>query len=399
MVFIHKKEYHGKQVMHLLLILILLTTNFNFIYATTIRPIINDIAHDVINNQLGSDLQSLINFSAGTKSDYIFKGRHNSRANFTLPKIPIFQLIPEIQWSDENYSNWDLSFYFKVKKLHIVTIDKQWTDQKSYSPKDYNYGGSKEFHELIVTFSNYQRENFSGLNINKISTGFWDEDPRSGSIIIDSTDLKITFDQIFNRVILQHQHTCNKQGVDVTGIKYIIFDLFDSVDNIQLSVEHRQANGKVILKLKSSIEDKNRIGFNPPGLFFPKLTVPGQLHEQIDRQFIFTKNFPAHELNSEEKFFLEPLTCPTIENNFVLQLKFQVDETNIIENLENNSLKEPNFKSETNVNTYVADVACEHGKKQWVFKHNYSDIFVDKIYFDLVNNKVWLVKNKLVEDK
>jgi len=396
MVFIHKKEYHnGKQVMHLLLILILLTTNFNFIYATTIRPIINDITNDVINSQLGSDLQSLINFSAGTKTDYIFKDRHNSRANFTLPKIPIFQVIPEIQWSDENYSKWDLSFYFKVKKLHIVTIDKQWTGQEIYSPKNYNYGGSKEFHELNVTFSNYQRENFSGLNINKISTGFWDES-RSGSIIIDSTDLKITFDQIFNRVILQHQHTCNKQGVAVTGIKYIIFDLFDSPDNIQLSVEHHHLTGKVILKLNSLIENKNRIGFNPPGLLFPKSTVPGQLHEQIDRQFIFTKNFSAHELNFEEIFFLEPLTCPTIENNFVLQLKFQVDETNIIENLEKNLLTELDSKTKTNSNTWVADVACEHGKTQWVFKNNYSDIFVDKIYFDLVNNKVWLVKNKFV---
>jgi len=404
-----KTNYHGKQVMYLLLILIMIIANINFICASTIKPI-NDHRHDIIQRQLGSsDLQKTITLSALTKNDYIFTGIHNSRADFTLPKIPVFQIIPEIQCSDNPlHCSCQLFFHFKVKALHLIAIDKQWTDIESYRAKDYNSGRSKDFHQLNVSIKKfYDKKNFERAKINDISTGFWGDDyNKHNAVVVGSTDLKITFDQIWNRVIFQHEYTCNKQGVVVKGIRYVIFDLFQSFDspgNVQLTVKHLLQKDKIILTLKPLTEDKNRIRFNPPGLFFPKSKVPGQLHEQINRKFIFTKNFDTQELDFNGNFFLEPITCPTIRNNFVLELTFQASE-DILDSRENVSPNAPKDKllgdlqkilpKSPDSNTWIATVRCHRGNGQWIFSNN---IFADKIFFNLEKNKVWLVNKEIVK--
>jgi hypothetical protein len=379
-----------------LLIVILFVANINLIWATE-KPAINALL----------ELEKKIKRTAQEKHDYVFTEVYNAKPIFVLPDIPIFQITPQLQCAPRDVSCFlvpgkkqskevkgtknnapsiDVYFHFQVKALHIVTIDDESNSsvKRSYLPKDRTTFQEKSFHDVSVKVQGWGGS-FHWTQVNAdISTGFWEENAGPGSLSLKQTELEMTFDTKYNRVIF-------KTLQFKEGSRFIIFDLSETGEKVQLTLRSLFQN-TVTFKVTPLTTDKNRNIFDPPGLKFDKLHVPGELYEQSDKDLILTQNFTPESILFEDRLLVTPVTCPTEENPFELKLTFK------IKGLQDDAGK--HIPIHRNFNTVVATVVCGYDAIGWNFE-NSPFMLGDLVYgilFDSKHEKVVILNFEKTPD-
>jgi hypothetical protein len=255
--------------------------------------------------------------------------------------------------------------HLKVKLLEIKTIDDiNWTCDK-YTPKSYNYGSPKDFHEVYLSLCpDY-------LSINDVSLGFWDNS--NSSLSFPFIHKSLIYDPIFKRIILEEPASSGytiKDGKEIISTRYIFLHLFtEDEDCIRVTNWHEKLPMHNLTSFNfSEVEDQHAKYFSPKpdGLFFSKL---GYAYEHAEYDLIFKKSFDLTKLTHKSPFFLKPLTCPNEENNFNLQLNFETKQEGIL----------------------VATVICGSDNVP-SFQISDSHFFnVKNIYFHPEEQKVWFI--------